>query len=196
MTLFDLTSSLNLPRGSEDGVFKVDLGEVVSIEKRQKEVAYVNKETAPELMYIFNLGYASVFRMMTQVSFEYNQAVKHMKSRKSMIILDLAPQILKEKGLTDKKSPSGNKDLREAILDQDEEYLKRMDKVLMLEAAHEFLKGKAKSFEMSYHAVKKIYDVMSGRLGNLNNLNGSIPDHLSAGDIEPPWVIGEPKFNE
>jgi hypothetical protein len=174
---FELGALLKIPRGTP-GVssMEFDLTEIIATEDRKRDVVTVNKETAPELMFIFNKAYCAVLRMLSQVSFEYRQAVKHAEKRRSEVILDVAPDVLKQKGLLSQRSPAGSEDLRSAVLNQDDEYLKLQDVVSVLEATHEFLKGKAKGFEMDYQSVKKIYDVSNSNLGNLNLNHGHSDD--------------------
>jgi hypothetical protein len=169
----ELGTLLKIPRGTP-GVepLEFELNEIMQSEDRKHDIISVNKETAPELMYVFNKAYCSVLRMLSQISFEYSQAVKYANKRKSEVILDIAPDFLKNKGLLSSRSPAGSEDLRKAVLDQDEQYLKLQDVVSMLEAAHEYLKGKTRGFEMAYHSVKKIYDVSNSNLGSLNLNHG------------------------
>jgi hypothetical protein len=165
---------IHVPRGAPgETSFELDLSNVLSIEMRQPEVATVNKETAPELMFIFNKGYSEVSRMMTKVSFEYNQALKFANKRKSVVTLEVAPTILKEKNLVNARSPAGSEDLRRAVLEQDDEYLALVDKVHIIEAFYEFLKTKQKSMEMSYYSCRKIYD------GSYASLGSSIDNHTN-----------------
>lgn len=183
-----LGTLLKIPRGTPNmPPLEFELGEVNSLEARKNEISFATKVTAPELMQIFNSGYCMVQRMMAQISFEYTQAVKHANKRKSIVILEVAPVMLQQKGLISKKSPAGNEDLRNAVLNQDQEYLDLTDKVNMLEAAYEFLKSKAKGFEMAYSAAKKIFDVTYTGLGAPPSVN--VDTSL---DIAP--TIGKPRY--
>jgi len=166
MSLFELGSLLKIPRGTPNiQPLEFELKEIEIIEHRKLEIAYANKETAPELMQIFNTAYCAVARMMAQISYEYTQAKKYADKRRSIILLDIAPDILAKRNL------KTSEDLRKAVLDQDEEFLALMDKVSMLEAAHEYLRSKAKGFEMAFQSSKKIFDITSGTLGSAHQLN-------------------------
>jgi hypothetical protein len=183
-----LGTLLRIPRGTPNmPAMEFELGEVTALENRKNEIAYATKVTAPELMQIFNTGYCSVQRMMAQISFEYTQAVKFANKRKSIVILEVAPIMLQERGLATKKNPAGSEDLRNAVLGQDEEYLSLQDKVHMLEAAYEFLKSKAKGFEMAYSSAKKIFDVTFGGLGAPPNIN------VDTSNDDTP-LIGKPRY--
>lgn len=185
---------LVVPRGTPDlAPLKFDLTEINHAEKRKSELSYINKETAPDLMQVFNRAYCEVLRMMAQISFEFGQAMKFANKRRSIVILDIAPELLHRKGLSTAKSPAGSEDLRRAVLEQDDEYLQLMDKTQSLKAFHEYLKSKSKGFEMAYYTAKKIFDVSNGTLGNHHELRDGIPDELNAGDTE--GLIGEPRFN-
>lgn len=174
---FNNVNTLILPKGGLNaGELQLNMENLALIESRKREVAYVNKETAPELMKIFNEGYCEAQRMMVQVSYEYTRALKEANKRKSYVILEKAPKILKEKGLVNARSPGGSEDLRRAVLEADEEYLELQEKSTILELAYELLKGKAKGFEQSYLAVKKIYDISYTGLGAGHNLHSPHPE--------------------
>lgn len=179
---FNNVTTLILPRGTLGaGELVLQMANLAHIESRKRESAYVNKETAPELMKVFNEGYCEAQRMMVQVSYEYTMALKEANKRRSIVILDKAPTILKEKGLVNARSPGGSEDLRRAVLESDDEYLALQDTVSLLEAAYELLKGKAKGFEQSYLAVKKIYDVSYTGLGNGHNLHNPVESNSGIG---------------
>ncbi len=191
MTNLLLGKLLKIPRGTPDmAPMEIELGEIEAIELRKPEMAYVNRETAPELMYVFNKGYSDTFRLMINISFEYTQAVKHANKRKAIVTLEVAPDILAKKGLRT------SEDLRKAVIDSDDEYLALQDKVHIIEAAYEFLKGKAKGFEMAYQSVKKIYDAQNSSLGNMHNLHDSISERVRSGETETVSgsFVGDPKF--
>lgn len=178
----ELGNLLTIPSGNPtaDPMF-VEMGEVQRLEDRKNEVAFVTKETAPELLETFNNGYCIVTKLMAQVAYEYTKAMEYANRRKSIVILDEAPRILQEKNLTTSRSPGGSEDLRNAVLNMDEEYLKHQDRANQLEAIYDYLKSKAKGFEMAYQAAKKIYETNTGSLGSIKlnadpNANSDIGD--------------------
>jgi hypothetical protein len=185
MSVFELGTLLKLPRGTPDVPPLVfELSEIEAVEKRQHEITFANKETVPELMHIFNKAYCAVSRMMAQVSYEYTQAKKWADKRKGVVLLDVAPGIISKKGL------KSSDDLRKAVLDQDEEYLALVDKVNMLEAAHQYLRSKSKGFEMSYQSAKKILDQSNNGLGNTHNMYSLGVEESN----EDKPLIGRPKY--
>jgi len=165
-----------------------DLKELARLESRKKELSYVNKETAAELLYDFNEGYAEVSRMALKVLHEYERMVQKSKERRAMVILDIAPGELKKRNLLTSKSPGGSADLREAVLDMDKEYNELLEKSSALKAAYQFFKIRAKSLEMSYQAVKKVMDPNSN--SGYSNSSFSTPNEID----DDVGAIGEPRF--
>lgn len=185
MANLELGDFLRIPRGTPNThPLEFDLKDIEKIELRKSEIAFANKETAPELMQTFNKAYCAVTRMMAQISYEYAQAKKYAEKRKSVVVLDIAPSELNRRNLR------SSEDLRLAVLNIDEEYLGLTDKVDMLEAVYEFLRGKAKGFEMAYHSSKKILDGYGTALGSVHSV-------LTHGIEESPDLeatIGNPKY--
>lgn len=182
----ELGTLLKLPSGSPDlPPVEFELGEIDAIETRKVEIAYVNKETAPELMSIFNKGYCIVHRMMTQVSYEYTQAKKYAEKRKAVVTLDVAPEELNRRNLR------SSEDLRNAVLMQDIQYEALMDKVNLLEAGYEFLRGKARGFEMAYNSAKGVLYTTGNGLGSMHSgLSGGFEDNTVP--FNP--LIGKPRY--
>lgn len=139
----------------------IDMVNLYQLESRKQEVATVNKMYAPELMRAFEQGYGLASRAMVGVRLEIDRAKEALNKRKAVVMLDIAPTVLREKGLTTKASPAGAVELREAVLSSDEIYLDLLDRFNRLEAAYELLKIKAKGFEMSFQSVRKVYDDLS-----------------------------------
>lgn len=186
MSDFSLGGLMKVPRGTPDvAPLEFDLTELEKIELRKSEISYANKETAPELMYIFNDGYCKITRIMAQISYEYTQAKKFAEKRKSTVILDVAPSEL------NKRSLRSSEDLRQAVLNIDESYLALMDTVNFLEAVYERLRGMCKSFEMAYQSAKKVMDNYGTGLGSMHtSLTHSIEE---SPDVETK-MIGRPKY--
>lgn len=134
----------------------LDMAQVYAIEARVQEVAFVNHTKAPELLARFNEAWLYVQKHMTTLKYELLRAERAANKIKSVILLDKIPVILKAKGLVSPKSPAGSEDLRNAILDQDEEYQEALDQTQKLKCVIELLKGKMDGFEMAFTSVKKI----------------------------------------
>lgn len=155
-------TELIIPSGNPELPDKhIDMTKLYELEARKQEVAMVNKMRAPELMRAFEQGYGLAARAMVGIRLEVDKAKEALNKRKAIVTLDIAPDVLKKKGLTTKASPAGSVEMREAVLANDEEYLSLLDRANRLEAAYELLKVKSKGFEMSFMSVRKIYDDLS-----------------------------------
>lgn len=184
--IFDESTVISVPRGLPDLVnMEFDLKEILQAEKRKQEAAYVNRDTAQELMHTFNEAYCSVFKIITKISLEYQKAQQEINKRKAIVLLDIAPEELKRRNLVTAKSPGGSEDLRTAVLSLDDKYNALLDRADAIKAFLNFMKIKAKGFEMSYQSVKKVYDSRNMPDGNHN---------LRAGDDTFEGTIGDPKF--
>lgn len=180
---------LACPRGTKGlPPLVFDMSSIYDVEARISEVAFVTPHKAPELLARFNEAFLELTRLITATEYEQIQAKKNANRIRSIILLDKAPQILKEKGLATAKSPAGSEDLRNAVLDSDDEYQSALDRADQITAVIKLLQGKLKAFEMAYSSVKKI-------IGE-NAYNMSNP-RLKATSDEPSLVeanFGNPKY--
>jgi len=178
---------LTVPR-AQPGLepMRLDLTELQLAESRTKELAYVNKETAQELMYMFNHAYAKVHEMLVSVRYEFEQAQTYAARRKAIVLLDIAPNILKEKGLLSSRSPAGSEDLRQSVLDIDAEYFDYQQKINALKALYQYLQGKTEALERNYYAAKKSLD-QDRSIGNVNNFHDEDSKELAK-------MIGNPRI--
>lgn len=129
---------------------------IYKAESRIEEVAVVNAHKAPELLACFNMAFLELKEHLVKLQLLKVDALKAANKRRSVVILDEVPRILREKGISSSRSPGGSEDQRQAILDQDEEYLKAKDRVDLLEAMEELLEGKVEGMEWAFTSVKKV----------------------------------------
>lgn len=149
--------TLVVPRGLPDlSPLRLDLGEINTVESRIQEVAFTNPVKAPELLAVFNKAYSDLVGIISSVEYEFQMAKKHANEVRAIILIDKVPGILKEKGLSSAKSPTGSEDMRQAILDMDKDYSAAQDKVIQLKCILSLLEGKQKSIDMAYTSVKKV----------------------------------------
>lgn len=155
----------------------IDIKAISGIENRIHEVAVITPHKAPELLAAFNIGYLMLHQNITTLERERLLGERRANRIKAVILLDKVPNILKEKGLTNARSPGGSEDLRNAILAADDEYQEAVDVVEQITCVMELLKGKMKSIEMAYTSVKKILGesntTMLNRLSALSGDTGS-----------------------
>lgn len=175
--MFEASKLLVCPSGDPNRTsLKFEMAEVLQVEARINEVAYVTPEKAPELLSTFNRTFLDLTRKISLVELERQKAVREANKRKSVVILDEAPRILREKNLTKDSNPAGSADLREAVLNNDDPYLNLLERVDQISAIHELLRGKLKAIEMAYTSVKKI---LGESAFNYNTHNTSAPDEIS-----------------
>lgn len=157
------SKSILLP--THDGKsISLPLADIYAAESRIREIAIVNAQKAPELLATFNIAYLNLNDFLRQIELFLHQAKKAVNGRKSVVLLDIVPKFLSDRNLTG-KSKSGSEDLRQAVLDQDQEYLTLSDNVAQVEAVLKLMEEKRKAFEMAFTSVKKI-------LGQDNNYAG------------------------
>jgi hypothetical protein len=163
---------INVPSGNPDlPDLRFDLATINHIESRKSEVAYVNKDTAHELMAVFNEGYGNSRQIMAKVAMEIQKVQQEIRKRKAVVLLDIVPDELKRRNLSTPKAPTGSEDFRTAILNLDEMYNKLLDRCSALEAFYELMAIKAKGLEMAYQAVKKIFDIEKSMSSVTTKLN-------------------------
>src|SRR5690606_22674025 len=125
-------------------------------EARIMEVATVTQLKAPELLASFNVAYLRAAELVGLLEAQSILFERHASQVRAVVILDRAPVRLKEKGLATEKNPNGSADLRQAVLDSDDEYRQAMDAVGQINALLSLFKEKKKAIEMAYTSVKKI----------------------------------------
>lgn len=145
------------PRGNPDlQPLVLDLTKIYKIQNRICEVAFVTAGKAPELLARFNEAFLDCHEQVVALEYELVQAKRVQNRIRAIIIIDKAPGILESKGLTSGKSRAGSEDLRNAVLDQDDDYLKACETVAQIECIIELFRGKMRGFQMAYESTKKI----------------------------------------
>lgn len=172
---------LTVPLG-KGGTFTLDMTAIQTAESRISEVAFVTPHKAPELLAVFNEVFLELTRYITKVEYEKGIAERTANKIKAVILLDRVPAILKERGL------STSADLRNAVLDLDDDYNMALDKCDQLEAMSRLLKGKLDAIEMAYNSVKKI---VGENAYNMNNRNLKHGDETGFGQDINAYRKGE-----
>ncbi len=133
-------------------------------------------------MSVFIEAYGSLHKLLTQIGYELDQAETYLRRREAIIVLEVAPDILKQKGL------ASTKDLRDAVVVQDKQFQDLYQVKSILEATYAYVRGRLKNFEMSYQSVKKVYneDEIDGNVHNLRD--GPDMDKVERG------LIGKTKY--
>jgi hypothetical protein len=128
----------------------IAFGKILAAEARQVEIASVTPEKASMLLEVYNTAWRELHALFSKLSYEKVCAEKEANRRKAIVLLEIVPTRLKDLGV------ASSADTRQAVLDLDEEYQDYTDRVAQLEAVCEYMKGKLKSFENAFTAVKKV----------------------------------------
>ena len=157
-----------VPSSRKDlGVHTFSLTNIREAESRIHEIAVVNRTKAPELLACFNVAFLNLSNYTATLKAEQILAKRRLREVSAMVILDRAPQILLDRGLPQ------SKDLREAVMMKDLEYLSALDQTNMIEATLEFLEGKKEAITMAYTAVKRLLpDASTSMTSMARVLNG------------------------
>lgn len=190
-------NTLTVPSANPEKVdITFEMTDIFKLEAREREIATMDKVQAPELMQAFIDGYNQAGRYLAQLELELSRAENAMEVRKASVYLDEAPRILREKGVVRESNPGGSEDQRRAVLAQDKIHQDLKERFDKIEAATQYLTLKLKFFEMSYQAVKKVYDSLSGvntsalRSGGYSQGGGPpIPTRAPDG-----YIVGKPRY--
>lgn len=177
------------PSGNGTNMISIDMINIRRLAARLNEVAMVNKIKAPELMQAFTEGYCLCGNVIPRIGYELTKAKTELDRRVAIITLDIAPQKLKDQGLVNARNPAGSADLRQSVINTDDEYLKIKDRVNQIEAAWTTLKMVQHGFEMSFSAVKKVFDTLSqyGQLqGGADTSIGTKETNVNMSDVGTP----------
>lgn len=175
-----MTTSIVIPKGDRLGTIDIKMSVIYLAEQRSDEIAIVNQHRAPELIALFARAYSIATENISIISSEVTSAKNAANKRRAVVILDVVPGYLKDKGLSNARSPGGSEDQRNAVLELDEEYITLRDTMQQLEAYLELMKGKQKHLEYLYMAVRKIIgDSMTLR----NNIGSNFPSPNPKGDV-------------
>ncbi len=167
-------------------IINLNLHDIFIAENRAQEVATVNQHKAPELLALFNRAYLDLSNMLSQLRFQQTRAEDCVAKRKAVLLVDIIPGQLKEKGL------ASSADVRQALIDLDEEYQRAKERLDFIEATIEYIKGKIKFMENAYTSVKKIMGENAYNMGRAD-LDGLIDEGKTAGHTQMRSIFGDPK---
>jgi hypothetical protein len=145
--------------GTTVDAITIDLKKILEAEQRMIEVQALTPAKAGELCTVFTISWRDLHHNICVLEKEKIDAQKIVDRRKAIVFLEIVPQYLKDKGLFSPKSPTGNEEIRTAILNLDEEYQSGQEVVDQIVAIIELLKGKLKAFEMSFTTVQEDHGI-------------------------------------
>ena len=146
---------LTIPEFGSRPALKLDITPIKNAEMRIIEARVVNGATYCELEYTFNEGYREARKHLSTIGYEITQAEKALRKAKSEALLDKYNQFLKDKGFKDSSC------IRDAFLEQQEDYVKAQDRIDMLKALESLMDGKIKVFENVCRYLKKEIEIQT-----------------------------------
>jgi hypothetical protein len=147
----------------------IDMKKASTAESRIQEIETLTPMKAPGLLAAFTVAWKDLHRNMVSLTKELTVAERYADKVKAIVILDKAPEVLKQMGLIRAGFPSGSEDQRRSVLDKDDTYADARKTVEDIQEAVETLNGMLKSFDMAYTAVKKLIDNSQSSMMNKVN---------------------------
>lgn len=188
---FNNGTVLSIPRPQYGlAPLQIDLTIAYKAESHIKEIAAANQSNALWFASVFSEAYNSLSRAYGALHYEVASAAIAARKKRAVLVLDVAPRIAKEKGLSSTRSPTGSEDVREAICYSDPEYAAIEEYRAALEAAKELVFLKLRAMQMAYDATKAIVRGTSGTAGN--QLHAAEPEVMMENAME--LVMNEPKL--
>jgi len=170
----------------------LDLAPCFVAEARIHEISFADKQRAKDLFSEFTRAYIYASKLHAMCKLHVFRATTASRRRRSIVLIDIIPEKVKEKGLTTSRSATGAADIREAFIYTDTEYLACEDARAALEAAEQLMFGKMMAFREAADAVKHMLSPDDRpRLNNAEihpNAHGTdaVPDPMGASDDAPP----------
>lgn len=153
--------------------FPMNTTEIINYEKMINEITTINPINGPYYMMNFLKAKELAAQYYARASYEWQSAKDLAKRRYSVVRLDYAPEILKEKGLRVTEAAM------DAVADQDQEYLKIKNKEAYFKAMMNFMAHKVDKFQSAHDDAKKIFDQSRDPRGSLPAAPSSMPDYSS-----------------
>lgn len=177
-------TTLQIPRALvTQPPLSVSVSTLYRAEGRIHEVAYVTVGKAPELLACLNEAWAEAAKALALVEREHVLAKRESDRIRSVVLMDRVQDVLRAKGLATAKNVVGSADLRQAVLDADEEYRTALDRVTTIKCFYELIKGKQKAVEMAFTSVKKIVGEGTSHWMGRQSMSAGNENDADAGDV-------------
>lgn len=171
---------------------ELDLKPCFVAEARIHEISYADKQRAKDLFSEFTRAYIYASKLHAMCKLHVFRATTASRRRRSIVLIDIIPGKVAEKGLGTSRSTTGAADIREAFIYTDEEYLACEDARAALEAAEQLMFGKMMAFREAADACKQMLSPDERpRLNNAEvhpNAHGTdaVPNPMQAFDEATP----------
>lgn len=151
--ILDSKNALVVPAGNgTDKPLVFDMTQIYKAHRRLVELCGVNKLKAGELLHTYIAAWKETKEYGAQATRQVTIAKRKVKEARATVILDRVREVAKEKAL------SSNEDVRDAIVQKDEDYIAACDRLAEIEAKEKLLEISAETFKMAYFAVNKLVD--------------------------------------
>lgn len=134
----------------------LDLQPCFVAEARIHEISFADKQRAKDLFSEFTRAYIYASKLHAMCKLHVFRATTASRRRRSIVLIDIIPGKVAEKGLSTSRSTTGAADIREAFIYTDEEYLACEDARAALEAAEQLMFGKMMAFREAADACKQM----------------------------------------
>lgn len=171
------------------GVYEMDLTDAYYAASRIEDMSRVNPHTAPELMCVLVRGYDILSNFLGNLELHLRRAEGAVEKIKARLLIDEIPALVKAKEL------SNSKDIRDALIEGNEEYQAAQDRVNQIKAMVKLLDGKRQALNMAHSSIKRmIGDTNFSMLGKAMNTGDYISDYKTAGTVQDDPMFGTPKY--
>jgi hypothetical protein len=140
-----------------------DMRRILTAEARLVELSGLTKAKAGELLHTFINAHKDARAHLAVLRGEFIRSKQRLKEIRAIIVLDEAPEKLKECGLTSSRSPGGSEDLRDAVVNSTKKYQEAVDHLAMIEAVVADMEGRVETLRMAYFSANKLIDGFDGR---------------------------------
>jgi len=155
-----------VPTGDGKSRIAIELGDIARAECRLNDVAIVNQHSAPEMLATFNDCWLKLAKSITILTCERNKAENAHRVAKATAKLNCTDEAIKAKGHS-----KASADLREAMVELDQEVQATKDRLDEISVLHDMLKCKQQAFYNAYGAIKRLLDnrfLPEGHVGDAN----------------------------
>lgn len=143
---------------------QIDLSPLLKYDRMAGEVAGINPVTAPLFLQEFLAGKDVASELYATALFRGEQAKDRSAARKSVAMIDLAPAVLKEKGVR------SNEEFCKQHALTDVEYLEAREEEAYWKAVSSFLENKVFKYVAAHDDVRAMYGKMREASGGLSSI--------------------------
>jgi hypothetical protein len=166
----------------------LELKEVHKAHARLVELNGITREKAGELQATMISAFSQARKYASALKADFGVTKQRLRRIRARIILDEASEVLKTKGLLTSRSPAGSEDLRDSVVNTNEEYNNVAEILAQTEAVMEDMQSRAEEFKMAYYAI--------GQLTAGHDLSSKRDVSGGTGDDEPGALTQDEKIAE